>query len=191
MTISTGGNRMSILQWETLGYEVSNAVNNLPLGLGNKVSCLENLDILTPNRLLLGRNNDRCPSGPFRTADSFKHVLETNLGIYRSWFKSWLVSYVPTLMHRPKWHDSDGSVSIGDVVLFLKTDKEFQKQYQYGIIKSIDTGCDGHVRKVDVEYQNAAENVKRCTKRGTRDLIVVHPVDELGINIELGALSKT
>ena len=35
----------------------------MPIGLGNKVESLENLDILTSNRLLLDRNNNRCPTG--------------------------------------------------------------------------------------------------------------------------------
>ena len=64
ISVNMASNRLSILQWESLVLEVTNGINNLPLGLGNKVECLENLDVLTPNRLLLGRNNVRCPSGP-------------------------------------------------------------------------------------------------------------------------------
>ena len=56
--------RLSILQWETLGAEVANSINDLPLGIGSIVSDLENLDLITPNRLRLGRNNDRSPVGP-------------------------------------------------------------------------------------------------------------------------------
>ena len=56
--------RLSVLQWETLGQQVSNSINNLPIGLGNKVESLESLDILTPNRLILGRNNSRGPVSP-------------------------------------------------------------------------------------------------------------------------------
>ena len=37
---------------------IANSINNLPLCLGNKVETLENLDLITPNRFLLGRNND-------------------------------------------------------------------------------------------------------------------------------------
>ena len=41
------------------------------------------------------------------------------------------------------------------------------------------------VRVVEVQYQNSNENVKQTTKRCVRELIVVHPVDELGIQAEL------
>ena len=52
--------RLSVLQWETLGQQIANSVNNLPIGLNNRTNSLENLDLITPNRLLLGRNNNRC-----------------------------------------------------------------------------------------------------------------------------------
>ena len=38
---------------------------------------------------------------------------------------------------------------------------------------------------MDVEYQNPAENTKRVTNRGARELIVIHPFDELGLSREL------
>ena len=39
--------RLSLLQWETLASEISNSINNLPIGLTD----LENADLLTPNHL--------------------------------------------------------------------------------------------------------------------------------------------
>jgi hypothetical protein len=53
------------------------------------------------------------------------------------------------------------------------------------------TGRDGVVRVVDVEYQNHHEKVKRQTRRGVRDLIVIHPIGELGILRELNDLAKS
>ena len=191
MSLNMAGKRLSIMQWESLGHEVANCTNNLPLGLKNKVEDIENLDILTPNRLLLGRNNDRCPSGPFQATDDLKTFLTVNREIYETWFKSWLISYVPCLMDRPKWHNSDENVKVGDVVLFLKSDKEFCKDYQYGMIKNVFPSKDGCIRKVEVEYQNSTENVKRCTSRCVRELIIVHPVDELSINEQLAEFDNS
>ena len=125
ITINMESSGLPILQWESLVAQVGNGINNLPLVLGNKVECLEDLDIITPNRLLLGRNNNRCPSGPLTAQDSFKRVLDTNSEIYNTWFRSWLKSYVPTLIDRPKWLNSGDKVRVGDVVLFLKSEKEF------------------------------------------------------------------
>ena len=66
-------------------------------------------------------------------------------------------------------------------MLFLKSEKDFEEIYQYGIVKTLHKGRDNLIRKVDVEYQNSNEGTKRTTQRGVRDLIVVHPIDELDI----------
>ena len=42
--------RLSILQWETLAAQISNTINNMPIGLGSATADLENLDLLTPKR---------------------------------------------------------------------------------------------------------------------------------------------
>ena len=38
---------------------IANKINDLPLALGNVVSDFETMDMLTPSRLRLGRNNNR------------------------------------------------------------------------------------------------------------------------------------
>ena len=86
---------------------------------------------------------------------------------------------MPTLVDRPKWHENDKHISKGDVILFLKSDKEFDLQYQYGIVTLVNRGRDGHIRKIEVEYQNYNENIKRKTIRGVRDVVIIHSVDEL------------
>lgn len=181
--------RLSIVQWETLGQQIANSINNLPIGLGNKVDGLENLDVLTPNRLLLGRNNNRSPTAPLTLSRDVKKIIDTNEKIFSAWFRSWLISYVPSLVDRPKWFKNDLHVSVGDIVLLSKSDKVFENLYQYGIIKKVYPGKDGRIRAVDVEYQNSGENVKRTTKRGVRELVMIHPVDELGIFYELNELA--
>ena len=114
-----------------------------------------------------------------------KKIVETNNNIFKIWFKSWLVSYVPTLIDRPKWFENDKNLSEGDIVLFLKSEKEFQNVYQYGIVKSVNISKDGLIRTAEIEFQNHSENTKRTTTRGVRDIVVIHPVDEVGMNKEL------
>ena len=182
--------RFSILQWETLGQQIANSVNNLPIGLANKTQDLENLDLLTPNRLLLGRNNNRCPTAPLILSGDIKKIIQSNNEIFRVWFKSWLISYVPTLVPRPKWFETGRHIALGDVVLFSKSDKEFEHLYQFGIVTKLHTSGDGLIRSVDISYQNHSENVKRITTRGVRELTVIHPVEQLGISKELHDLSN-
>ena len=73
------GHRLSVLQWETLGQQVSNSINNLPIGLGNKTAMLESLDILSPNRLILGRNNCRSPTAPLEVSQYVQRIVEGNM----------------------------------------------------------------------------------------------------------------
>ena len=179
--ISIQNERLSHIQWETLMHQISNSINNLPIGLKSSSRELENLDLITPNRLILGRNNDRSPNAPLTICNDHKRLLESNATIFRAWFKSWLTSYVPNLIERPKWHHTDGEVSIGDIVLFLKSEREYDEQYQYGQISALHRGRDGVVRKVDVTYKNSNENISRITRRGVRELVIISPIDELDI----------
>eukprot|EP00111_Clytia_hemisphaerica_P024693 TCONS_00072761-protein len=126
------------------------------------------MDLLTPNRLLLGRNNERSPVGDFIVTDDPSKILKMNTKIYDSWFETWLLSHVPKLMHQSKWFRQDRNLQIGDIVLFTKVNSVISKTYTYGMIKSIETGDDGNVRRVVVEYKNPNENVKRETSRSVR-----------------------
>ena len=54
----------TVLQWETIFAKIVNTVDNLPMAKGN-TSNSSNLgyEIITPNRLKLGRNNYRSLEG--------------------------------------------------------------------------------------------------------------------------------
>ena len=52
----------------------------------NKTECIENLNILTPNRLIWGRNNDRSPTAPLVLKRDLEHVVEKNANIFSVWF---------------------------------------------------------------------------------------------------------
>ena len=99
--------KLSILQWETVAAEIANAVNDMPLALGNTVSDFEEMDLITPNRLRLGRNNNRSPVGPLFVTNDPSKVFAENTMIFNAWFETWLISHVPKLMHQPKWFQTE------------------------------------------------------------------------------------
>lgn len=187
--ISLQNERLSILQWETLCAEVANSINDLPIAIGSVTSELENLDLLTPNRLKLGRNNERSPVGPLSVSNNPDKFIEANKQIYDAWFEAWLVSHVPKLMMKPKWFNDDDEVTEGDVVLFLKQEDDFAHEYKYGMIKTVKRGRDGKIRSVEVRYRNSNENVDRSTHRAVRQLVIIYQIDELDIIRELGEMS--
>ena len=182
--------RLSVIHWESLGDQVANSINNLPIGVGNVSKDLENIDLITPNRLLFARNNDRCPAGTLVVSNDLGKLIEQNNKLFTVWFRAWLVSYVPSLMLQPKWFNSDRDPKVGDVVLFLKSDKEFEKIYQYGMICDLKISRDHKIRQIEIEYQNVNEATKRRTTRGTREVVVIHPVHELGLVRELNMLAS-
>ena len=137
--------------------------------------------MITPNRLILGSNNERCPNAPLIICPDHKKMIKSNAEIFKAWFKAWLVSYLPSLIERPKWNRSDGALGIGDVVLFLKSEKEFNTQYQYGIVSAVHESKDGQVRRVDIEYKNHNEGIRRTTQRGVRELVIIYPIHQLDI----------
>ena len=183
--------RLSLIQWETLGFQVANSINNLPISAGKVTKGVEHLDLITPNRLLLGRNNNRSPVGTITLTEDVSKIITQNQDIFKAWFQAWLISCVPKLMHHPKWFNSDTDPKVGDVVLFLKSEKEFEQVYQYGIITGRKISRDGKIRELEIEYQNHSETTKRRVPRGTREVVVIHPFQELGLVRELNILATS
>ena len=72
---NVGNNRLSLLQWETLSSVIANTINDLPICIGNKV---ETIDLLTPNHLLQGRNNDRGPVGEMILSNYATELMKSN-----------------------------------------------------------------------------------------------------------------
>ena len=177
--------RLSILQWETVMSEIANSINDLPLALGNKVADFEMMDLITPNRLRLGRNNDRSPVGSLTITSNLGKILEMNERIFNTWFENWLVSHVPKLIPQPKWFKNDNHLQEGDIVLITKDDSVLSTRYQFGIVDTIEISKDGKSRKARIRYRNHNENVDRLTYRSVRKLVMIHPVDELDITQEL------
>ena len=185
---SSSNERLSILHWETLAATISNTINNLPLAVGN-IKEFELSDLITPNRLLMGRNNDRSPTEPLLVSNDYDKIIRTNKKIYNAWFECWLTAHVPNLMMQPKWFNCDDDIKPGDIVLLTKQESSLSSTYQFGMIKSVERGRDGKIRKATVQYQNANENVKRETHRSVRSLVLIRSVDEIDLATRLHDLN--
>ena len=66
---------------------------------------------------------------------------------------------------------------MGDVVLILKSEQEFDQKYQY--VNEAGTNVFGLLR---LSTKTITKNNKRRTFRGAREVIVIHKVDELPSN---------
>ena len=184
---SINNERLSILH--CISATISNTVNNLPLAVGNHKH-FEMSDLITPNRLLLGRNNERSPSEPLSVSNDYDKIIRANKKIYDAWFECWLTAHVPNLMSQPKWFKSDTNIKIGDIVLLTKQDSSLASTYQFGRVQKVYTGRDRKIREVDVEYVNNNEKVKRVTHRAVRSLVLIHGIDEVDITTQLHGLKN-
>ncbi|XP_066928171.1 uncharacterized protein [Clytia hemisphaerica] len=186
---SISNERLSLLQWETLSSQIANCINNQPIGIRNEVSDFESMDLLTPNRLRLGRNNERSPEGEMLTTIHPNKILDANQQCFDAWFEVWLSTHVPKLLSQEKWFTSDGQPSKGDIVLFLKHESNINNTYQYGMIDSVHKGKDDVIRQATVKYKNHQEQAFRLTKRAIRSLVLIRSFDEIDIMKELGTMA--
>ena len=62
--------------------------------------------------------------------------------------------------------------------------------YKYGMVNEIVSSKVCIVRKVIVRYRNHQENADRYTTRSVRDLVLIHPIDELNLMEEQGKVTS-
>ena len=178
--------RLSVIEWETLCAEISNSINDLPVTIGNETEDLENLDVITANRLRLGRNNSRSPVGPLELTGKVDRILKLKTDVFQSWWEAWLVSALPKLIPRPKWFKNDVDMKCGNIILFNKAEGSIAGEYKFGIVKECHFSSDGKIRSVTIRYRNASEGIDRTTKRAVRSLVIIHRVNEIDLMEELG-----
>ena len=189
------GYRLTALTWQTVSDSVSNVINNLPIsrGMSSMSGIMEDvgdLDLITPNRLRFGRNNDRAPVGPaFLTNDPNK-LTELTWRVFEAWWLSWVDCAVPKLLERPQGTYGDRNLQTGDVVLLPQGDSKLSGHYQFGIVDQAEPSDDGIVRKVTVKYRNCSENKDRYTRRSVNKLVLIRREDEVDIWKQLFDASK-
>ena len=175
------GKKQSLISWETTLAVVANEINNLPVArLSGTTQSTREVDILTRNRLLLGRNNERSPSGDFfvpgKPGEQLDKIRQINADFYKK-----LMENIDQFIWKPKWFVQDRDVEIGDLVLFMIEEKKIASTWMLGVVdKKISE--DLKPGKWSVRYRNASEGHYRYTDRSSRDLIVIHRTDEMDYN---------
>ena len=176
------------VQWETLFSLIANQVDNTPLAKGNASNGSDlGFDILTANRIKLGRNNYRAMHGSgvdLHMSANLSRLLERNQELYEFWYKSYIDNIHQFALKPSKWPRSDELPVVGDVVLFVfKEDPTYSKKYadwKLGRVVVVET------RMIAVEYvsgvRRSGETVKRNLQRNPRDVVVLLGAEELAIN---------
>ena len=69
-----------------VGDQIANSINNLSIALGKVIKDLENIDLITPNRLLLARNNNHYPVGKLSVTEDVGKIIQRNNDVFSVWF---------------------------------------------------------------------------------------------------------
>ena len=189
------GVRMDILALETAFCWVSSQLNDFPICIGNRTAHLDNVDLITPSRLILGRSSTRAAGGYARISPPTQ-MIESMDQIFRSWWRTWerekLSDYIP---QASKWRSSDPDVRVNDIVMILKNPDEVKlgdPVWRLARVIEVETSHrDGKVRVAICEYKNNSETVFRTTRRSVRKMAVVHHEEELDLVQKLNRASET
>jgi hypothetical protein len=180
-------NPMTSIQWETLFARLSSDLNDIPIARGD-TSTVSNLglEILTPNRLLLGRNNARSLQGQGFDINSSKiptSILERNRNVYKFWFQLFIDNIHMFTLKPDKWNSNGRLPVIDDVVLFTLNDSGYDKssvEWKLGMVSQ----C--LERKVEITFISKISKTGNVTKskliRSIREVSIIFSVDELFIN---------
>jgi len=176
--------RLSPIEFLTLCSEVSNVMNERPIG--TMPSSDAEISILTPNCLLMGRATSKNPGGwqPQEPRLSMRYQVVQNL--VDSFWKRWTELCAPALIVQRKWHTSHRNLKPGDVVI-VSDKNTFRGEYRLGLVRNAIKGQDGKVRKVSLMYKNfkIQNKLHKATEivvtRAVQRLALLVPVDGDGV----------
>ena len=178
------GLKLDLLSIETCLQWVAAELNNLPVAIGSRTEDLEYADIITPSRILLGRNSRRA-MGAYARVNCPSRLIKQMDAVYEAWWRAWerqmLQEFIPS---PPKWGKTTQHVKVGDIVIYLKElpEQNFgEPVWKIGRIIELVTSEDGISRVAIVQYKNANEKVFRTTKRSVRSMAIVYTETELDI----------
>ena len=135
----------TVLQWETLFSKIANTVDNLPMVKGNTLNA-SNLgyEIITPNRLKLGRNNYWLLEGlgiKLDMASNIIAVLEQNRELYCEWYRIFIEDIHMLELRPTKWLKNTRLPVLDDIVVFVFNYSEYGKGGLYGLVIGKDYKC--------------------------------------------------
>ena len=150
---AVGKQPLTVPEFLTVCAEAANLLNERPIG--TLPSADSELNVLTPNNLLLGRSIAKNPSGwqSFtynQNTQNRYHLVQT---VVEDFWEKWTQLYAPTLIVQRKWHVIRRNLRVGDVVIVA--DKNVLRgEYRLALVKEAFPDRNGKVRRVLVTYKN-------------------------------------
>ncbi|CAB4019975.1 Hypothetical predicted protein [Paramuricea clavata] len=140
--------------------------------IGTLPSADSELNILTPNSLLLGRATAKNPGGWQPNGNNpgkRYHVVQI---VTDEFWKKWTELYAPALVIRRKWNTANRNLRPEDVVIIADRNT-LRGDYRLGIVQEVFLSQDGKVRRVNVMYKNFQVGEKVQKYKGHNEAVIV------------------
>ena len=165
----------TLLGWETTFLRIADQIDDLPIARGSDRAPTDlGWEIITPNRLKLGRNNFRQLEGTIILSNAPQTQLERNRLCQERWYELF-VERIHLLVPRAVRIDAVG-LQPDDVVLFVFQDAGIPRMWVWrlGVI----------VRQVsrttyEIRYISVPGGPPRLIMRDARHISLVHKSDEI------------
>ena len=176
--------RLSAPEFLTVCTEAANLINERPIGLLPSLD--SQINVLTPNCLLLGRATSANPGGWQPQSSSMKTRYDLVSHIGTQFWKHWIEYFAPTLVYQNKWYQRSRDLKVGDIVLVADANT-LKGNYRLARVTMTHPSKDGKVRTATVSYKNfkAGETVRQYSgskdisvTRSAQRLVLLVPVDE-------------
>ena len=175
------------IMWETLFAKVASTIDDLPIAKGNSSNKdAGGFELLTANRLKLGRNNNRSlheAGMEVELTPNLVRLLDRNRQIYYVWYQLFIDEIHNINLRPDKWKKSSPLPAVGDVVLFVMNDSSYVKggrQWRIGRITGVEK------RSVTIQYVNVSTKSRKPTthtvQRNPRDITIVVALEDLYTN---------
>ena len=175
------------LQWQTLFSKVANTIDDMPIAKGNKSNRSElGYEILTPNRLKLGRNNNRSLASSGIDLDMpqrLTQLLDQNRTIYKAWYQLFMDQIHLIALKPDKWSTSTQPPSIEDIVLFVLTDGNKAKEDKKWKLGKVTEITKSRVKILAFFKEKNKMKAKSTTfERNIREVSILFSPDDLYLN---------
>ena len=177
LSASIGSSRLSMSELLTVFTEVANLLNERPIGFRPYPD--DEVSILTPNILLLGRSTRVNPGGYESSSSVFNRVTMVQDCVTNFW-KHWTSLYAPTLVQQSKWMHESRSLQVGDLVLVADTNV-MRGEYRVARVHAVHPSADGIIRRVSVVYKIYKAMTPELYLQGGRDVVVERSVQKLSL----------
>ena len=178
-TTSESSKEHSYLMWETVCSTISNMLNNMPIAHCSDQNGVDDpIFLVTPNSLILGKNQNRSVSGPIELEDCYVNNQFTNANEITELVQSQIAKMAHKYVPGRKVCKASPPL-IGEIILFVMKESERSRNVQYKFGRVIENYVDGRENKIRIKYKNSTELVFREVCRHINEIVVILSLQDL------------